>query len=231
MKTPLSLTLLTLGTIFSPVLSAASVGWTRTDSENTSTNVSFTAPSSGTVNSESSAWYGFHQSGTGPETPTSPTGFSMVSGDQVQVKYDFDHFFTDGTGELRSALQYGDYTISIFGGNGTIDASQVTFGTGGNESSGVQGVDFDFSGDGTQSLFLDNLGSSAAGFYGSFEINGTWKGLTIKQTHNADGPASRLFDAHAQVRFTGIVDAVPVPEPSSSALALLAGLTLLRRKR
>ncbi|MDB4354000.1 hypothetical protein N9Z02_01715 [Akkermansiaceae bacterium] len=231
MKTPAVLTLSTLGIISTPLLSAVQVGWTRADTEDVTAVVNFTAPSSGTIESTGVNYFGFDTGPTGPDTPTNPNSFSMQSGTSVDVTYDFDHFFTDGTGTLNGALQISDYTIQIFGGTGTISAANITYGNNSNQSAGVLNTDFAFSGVGTDTLTLDNFGTAGGGFYGTLEVDGTWKGLVVSQKQNADSGTTNSFDPIARVYFTGITDAQPIPEPSSSALALLAGLTLLRRKR
>ena len=235
--------LLSIGTSF-----AEEIAWERSFSTNSSNVFSFNNPNSGTrpitgnaPDLNTAGAFGFDSGSSTATSPSTqvianegPTAGNLNAGEFFEFTYSTDHFLQDGGGSLNFAWQYSDYTVEVFGGDAVIDTSGITFGSNtNNPSDGALDVDYSISGNGTSSIFLNNLYADGGGgaFYGNFSISGEWTGFRIRQSHNPDDPDSHFLDGRAISGITGASVVAPVPESSSALLSLLASALLIRRKR
>ncbi len=215
---------------------SADIDWTRIEQNNTNYVIDFDDTTSGTITNY--AAFGLDpltEIGTHPTAVyTAPINPQLESAsDSIELIYNLGEQIDGTTFNMFYAWQWNDYKISISGGDGVIDATGITFGTVGETAAGQSGVDYNVLGSGTNSIVLDNLGSTQA-FHGSFTINGTWDTISIKHEFNDDVGSARPVDSAAMIVPDGplIVVSEVVPEPSSVSMLMLgtAGL-LLRRRR
>jgi len=226
---------LTITSALSGISNAAIVNWSRVDTNNSSdTRATQTlSPTSGTLNTNSfSVGWGYYGGAeaefdyNNPNNPFSNSG--ILSGETIEISTTFDQMLTGGNLKLSYAWQMNDYSIELIGGTGVIDASNVQFTNGWSGPNQTLGLDYNVTGDGTNAITLDSKLSNSSFFQGSISISGTWSGVKITQLHNDDTINSR-FDPAVVLKVQG---AEVVPEPSSTLLLGLGGLSLiLRRKR
>ena len=236
MKAP-RFTLVAISSAFlAGVLSAETVNWTSSNIDATNDGISFSAASSGTLDSDSGGLFAFStvHGTTGPVTDFSGAAGSvnLSAGEFFGQEYGFDHDFTGGTGTFGFSWQISDYELELIGG-ATWDTSglEASYHDGTSLQEGQQGIHFDIIGEGTSTITLDNIHVASA-FTGELAIDGEWRGLIVTQKFNAD-LGSPAHGANGRAFFdVGDFDSLaPVPEPSSVILGALGGLAMIARRR
>jgi len=164
-----------------------------------------------------------------PGVMSSQISGATYSSGSLTYTYNFDQIMDGGNLALTWGPQRGDWEIAISGGNGTLSvATPISFSHG--TTVGVEGVDFKHGFMGASGYFLDdissNLGNFNLGFYGAFDVNGTYDTVTLTQKFSPDSEVNR-HDPGVSLHLTNY----QVPEPSALFSGLVGGLLLLGRRR